>query len=413
MNQDQYHGADGPANPPARGWDPLKSDCTSTDGSVPDCNKNGIGLTKGYFKGGTSNFLYSENFFCDKSVSAKSADGCEGGAKYNNLPPGTPSANDTDPLYIIVPLYKPRPDGLQCPTPGYCVDHPTNVDLSRLSDTLDPILGTQPSDLENAPLNPHSHIVLTGNSNRPEWWPVNIIGVTNQSAYQKIINSRHEYQTAQSLASSGGGATKPIPTNVFLWFQTLPGSTPLACKTKPFPDVATTGTFCGDIAWLKSYDISKGYRDGKYHPAGRLTREAMAAFLYRLSTNGDTAPACTSKPFPDVPTSNPFCGAITSLKSQNIVNGYSDGGFHPTASLTRQSMAALLYRQQHSGHTAPKCTSKPFSDVATGNPFCGAITWLKQQMISTGFTDSGFHPTADLTRQAEAAFVFRLEHNVT
>lgn len=224
MNQDQYHGASGPPSAASgQSWDPLTNDCVAAGSSVPACNKQAIGLTKGSYEGKTANFLYSENYFCDKSVSAQSSNGCEAGAKYQELPTGTPSSKYLDPLYIIVPLFKPAPTDLQCPTSGYCIDHPPTMDLSRLSSTLDPILGTTKSQLANAPASSHSHIVLTDNNNQPEWWPVNVIGVTSQSAYNKITSSSNEYATAQSLAAQKAGATAPIPTNAFLWFQVLPG----------------------------------------------------------------------------------------------------------------------------------------------------------------------------------------------
>jgi hypothetical protein len=57
------------------------------------------------------------------------------------------------------------------------------------------------------------------------------------------------------------------------------------------------------------------------------------------------------------------------------------------------------------------CTSKPFTDVGTSNTFCGDIAWLKDQGISFGYHDGTFGPTDDLSRQAMAAFIYRLAHN--
>jgi len=221
--QNVYHGAGGPpAAAPGSAWDPLTNDCNAASGSAPPaCNADGIGLTKGFYDGHVVNFLYSENYFCDRSVDTKSSDGCEAGASYGKLPPGTTSASETDPLYIITPLYTPAPTNLQCPK--YCIDHPMTVDLSRLASVLDPILHTTPSELANAPLPNHSHIVTTTDNNQPEWWNVKVIGVTSPTAYKKIISSPNEYATARQLAASNGGVTAPIATNAFLWFQVLPG----------------------------------------------------------------------------------------------------------------------------------------------------------------------------------------------
>lgn len=231
--QSIYHGATGPPAPsPGASWDPLAlpsnsqqtSDCGPPPGATapPPCSADAIGVTKAFDQGKFVNLLYTQNYFCDRSVSAKSSNGCEAGASYSKLPPGTTSASQTNPLYIITPLFKPAPANLQCPP--FCIDHPATVDLSRLASTLDPILGTTPSQLGNTPLPSHNHVLLTANNNQPEWWNVKVIGVTSAAAYNQIMSSSNEFATAQSLASSNGGVTAPIPTNVFLWFQVLPGA---------------------------------------------------------------------------------------------------------------------------------------------------------------------------------------------
>lgn len=258
--QNVYNGADGPPAPtPGTSWDPLNNNCNSST-AQPACDADAIGLTQGFYNGRVVNFLYTENYFCDRSVSAKSSDGCEAGASYSKLPPGTTSAAETDPLYIITPLYKPAPTNLQCPT--YCIDHPASIDLSRLASTLDPILHTTPSELDNTALPNHSHIVLTTNNDQPEWWPVSVIGVTSPTAYDKIISSSNEYATAEQLAASNGGATTPIPTNVLLWFQVLPG------ETAPVSGPETGG---GSTAGLQNKDL--------FAAGGGLIFLGLAAFV--------------------------------------------------------------------------------------------------------------------------------------
>jgi hypothetical protein len=172
--------------------------------------------------------------------------------------------------------------------------------------------------------------------------------------------------------------------------------------------VPASNPFCLDITWLKAQAITSGYPDGGFHPTASVTRAALAAFLYRLQNPNSTAPACTASPFPDVPAGDPFCGAITWLKAQAITSGYPDGGFHPDASVTRAALAAFLYRLQNPNQTAAACTASPYPDVPVGNPFCGDITWLKAQSITSGYPDGGFHPDASVTREALAAFLHRL-----
>ncbi|MGH3445519.1 MAG: cell wall-binding repeat-containing protein, partial [Nocardioidaceae bacterium] len=228
-----YNNPDGPDATPGTTINPLTDKCTtaSTQGTSSDtCNQ--IGLTPGYLdgpsgtasgSGHTVDFLYSQNFFCDSAVSASSKTGCEAGANYTNLPPGTSSASETDPLYIITPIGF-HPKSLQCPTQGYCIDHPTSVDLSRLAG---PLGVSDPSTLNDVPLSPHDHIVLDRNNNQPEWWPVKVLGVTSPAVYNQINASTNRYQAYQNLvAAKNPNVTGAVDTNIFLWFQTLPGVTP-------------------------------------------------------------------------------------------------------------------------------------------------------------------------------------------
>ena len=195
---------------------PLKAACEQ---NAPTCDN--VGTTNGYFNGENVKLLYSQNYFCDTSVtrasSASAKDGCEAGAASTKLPPGT-AAGAVDPLYIPIPLFK-NPGYVQCQMTPMCIDHPGNIDLSRLSTAL----GAPKSALYNAMLPGHDHIITTRNADTPEWWPVVAVGVTNAAAW-KAITTAKDYATMKALEGKpASGVTGEIPTNVYLWFQVLPG----------------------------------------------------------------------------------------------------------------------------------------------------------------------------------------------
>ncbi len=195
---------------------PLKAACEQ---NAPTCNN--VGTTNSYFNGENVKLLYSQNFFCDTTVTrastASAHNGCEAGAGYNKLPPGT-AAGAVDPLYIPIPLFA-HPGYVQCQMTPMCIDHPANIDLSRLSSAL----GAPKSALYNAMLPGHDHIVTTRNADQPEWWPVVAVGVTSPAAWTAITTAK-DYATMKALeGKAGSGVTGEIPTNVFLWFQVLPG----------------------------------------------------------------------------------------------------------------------------------------------------------------------------------------------
>ncbi|RIJ76488.1 hypothetical protein D1871_11960 [Nakamurella silvestris] len=188
-----------------------------------------------------------------------------------------------------------------------------------------------------------------------------------------------------------GSASAEAVVTVYFWDK-LPGS-----------------SFYDEVTWLAEQGITRG-TDGAFDPVGLVDRQSMAAFLYRLAHPGADKPTCTAPPFPDVPVTNQFCGEISWLATTGITAGYNDGRFLPAAKVDRQAMAAFLYRLQHPGASKPNCTARPFADVAVNDQFCGEITWLKASGITTGYDKDQFRPAEKISRQAMAAFLYRLEH---
>ncbi len=182
-----------------------------------------------------------------------------------------------------------------------------------------------------------------------------------------------------------------------------------SCDIDAFTDVDKDHPFCPEIKWMADNGIAFGYSDGTYRPTREVTRQAMAAFIYRLdgAVNG-IDPTCTIRPFPDVPVDDTFCGEIAWMKAEGIATGYADGTFRPDQAISRQAMSAFLYRFTGSPRgDDPACTVDEFPDVPADHPFCGEIDWLVDMGLAAGFDDGTFRPARSITRQAMAAFIFR------
>ncbi|MEO6350362.1 MAG: S-layer homology domain-containing protein, partial [Candidatus Limnocylindrales bacterium] len=122
----------------------------------------------------------------------------------------------------------------------------------------------------------------------------------------------------------------------------LAGANPAVCSVAPFSDVSLLNTFCKEIRWMRDNAISTGFGDGTYRPAIAVTRQAMSAFMARLV--GATPPACAVPPFTDVPLSNTFCKEIQWMRDNGISTGFGDGTYRPSIAVTRQAMSAFMYR---------------------------------------------------------------------
>lgn len=172
---------------------------------------------------------------------------------------------------------------------------------------------------------------------------------------------------------------------------------------KHFTDVTPASAFYDEISWLSNNLVSQGWPDNTYRPLTSITRDAMAAFLYRFS--GSPSVPANAPTFSDVPPGAPFYNEIRWLASTKITKGYPDGTYRPGEAVSRAAMAAFLYRLK--GSPAVPANAPTFSDVPAGAPFYNEIRWLASTGITTGFPDGTYRPTAAINRDAMAAFLYR------
>lgn len=181
-----------------------------------------------------------------------------------------------------------------------------------------------------------------------------------------------------------------------------------------FRDLVIGAPFYDDIAWLAQQKLTTGFADGGFHPDSAVSRQAVAAYLYRYAHGGVDGGTCSGNPpFRDVSVNSPFCADIAWLRSAGLSAGWADGTFHPGEAISREALAAFLYRLAHSGKDAGMCTgASPFPDVSRTSAFCGAISWIAHtapQAITTGFADGAFHPMEETSRQVIAAYLHRYD----
>ena len=196
------------------------------DSSSPPSNGTAVGkgidefgLTDAYFQGDKLDFTYTKGFYCDTSVSSAASTGCEVGQKYN-----TPPAAQFDPLYITVPLGFDVPmDMQQCPAKLICVDHPGTADLTRLERALKPLYpqftdAQLTAALKNFAIPGHDHFITDTNKFAPEWWDVQVVGVTSPELYKKMQTHASFSYIQRLIDRKNPNVVGPIPSNLFLFF---------------------------------------------------------------------------------------------------------------------------------------------------------------------------------------------------
>jgi hypothetical protein len=189
--------------------------------------------------------------------------------------------------------------------------------------------------------------------------------------------------------------------------------------TVTFTDVKKGQKFYTEIAWMAAEGISTGVKQAngtyQYQPKNNVTREAMAAFLYRQY--GDKNFKAPSKsPFTDVKPGDKFYQEIAWMASEGISTGVKQANgtvkFQPKSGITREAMAAFMYRIDEGKKPAVPAVS-PFADVQKGDKFYREIAWMSQSGLSTGIKQPSGKPVyaakSNVTREAMAAFLYRAE----
>ena len=175
--------------------------------------------------------------------------------------------------------------------------------------------------------------------------------------------------------------------------------------------------FFTEISWLAREGITTGWDNGDgtfdFRPTSPITRDAMAAFLYRSAGEPEVELPAES-PFVDVtPTSTEFYTEIVWMYQEGLSTGWETPAgreYRPLSHVKRDAMAAFLYRFAGSPAWEDPAQS-PFVDVtADSTEFYTEITWLADTGITTGWetsTGDEYRPLAPVKRDAMAAFLYR------
>ena len=108
--------------------------------------------------------------------------------------------------------------------------------------------------------------------------------------------------------------------------------------------------------------------------------------------------------FTDVPGGAWYADAVRYVCGKGLFQGVSDTLFDPDAPMTRAMLVTVLYRLEAPGAKAPKA---PFSDVPGDSWYAEAVNWAAENRIVSGISETDFAPDAYVTREQIAAILYR------
>ena len=254
-------------------------------------------------------------------------------------------------------------------------------------------------------------------------------GATTWQSFKYLRSSTIPFRSGSKLYVTGqkGHTTIPVSSNARVRVvSTTASQATVRIEFSPFVDVPYDRKFAKEINWMSSAKLSTGSDAGKgtrkYLPSDNVSREAMAAFLYRLNTPaGKKAPKGYKipkvSPFADVKPGDKFYKEIAWMYTSKLSTGTKQASgkpkYLPKQGVTREAMSAFLYRMDKKKKPATLKIS-PFADMTPKSKFYREISWMYRTGLSTGTKQpSGkpkYLPKSTVTREAMAAFIYRYKH---
>lgn len=174
----------------------------------------------------------------------------------------------------------------------------------------------------------------------------------------------------------------------------------------PFSDVQTGDWYYGDVEYVVTNRLLNGTSISTFAPNATTTRAMLVTVLWRF----EGSPDASISPFADVPSGEWYSTAVAWAAGNGIVNGVGGDLFAPNVEITREQMAAILYRyEQCSGKRPPSSmTDRKFADWNSTNEYAKtAVNVLVTQDMIRGIPGNLFDPQGTAARAEVAAMLHR------
>ncbi len=207
--------------------------------------------------------------------------------------------------------------------------------------------------------------------------------------------------SSSSGSSSSGNSSKPSIKN-----PAVPSS-----GTIPFRDVSE-GDWCYEaVKYAYENGLMTGTSTSTFEPDATTTRGMVVTILYRLEGQPDVSGSF----FPDVASRQYYTDAVAWAVQNGIVVGYNNGNFGPHDTITREQLAAILFRYaSYKGYNVAERTDlSKFSDKDQIHGYAvEPLAWANSEGLVNGTSAATLNPRGGAARAQVAAVLTRFCQNI-
>ena len=215
-----------------------------------------------------------------------------------------------------------------------------------------------------------------------------------------------------TVETDKGGTVRTTPTSGDRYRFTMPAravtvsATFRAAEQLPFTDVRTGDWWYPNVLYVYEKGLMTGTSQTTFSPQATTTRGMIVTILHRLAGS----PGAGGAPFTDVAAGQYYAVPIAWAASTGIVNGYDAAHFGPSDPITREQMAAILYR--YAGRMGYDTTAlgdpSQFRDSGRIHAYAWTpLAWANGRGLINGKGDGVLDPTGQATRAEVAAILQR------
>ncbi len=180
----------------------------------------------------------------------------------------------------------------------------------------------------------------------------------------------------------------------------------------PFTDVSEDEWFCKDVEYVNKNGLMNGVSDLLFEPNSPLTRSMFVTILWRAEGEPQTDYAMT---FTDVDANSYYTEAVRWAASEKIVSGYSETEFAPNDKITREQIAAMMFRYANYKGLLPNgdwAINLDYADLEKISDWAyESVMYCKLKGIMQGKDNNMFAPQDNTTRAEAAAILQRFLEN--
>lgn len=180
-----------------------------------------------------------------------------------------------------------------------------------------------------------------------------------------------------------------------------------------FNDVSANDWFASAVDYVTGKGMMNGTADNTFSPKAHTTRGMVVTVLYRL----ENQPSTSAASFTDVASGAYYANAVAWANANGIVSGYGSGKFGPNDKVTREQLAAILYRyaqyKKYDVSVGEDTNILSYDDAQSISSYAiPAIQWACGAGVVTGKSGSKLDPKGNATRAEVAAMLMRFCENV-